>query len=57
MTDRNAAFDEWLDDVYQPFQIGYLTFFASDILAECDPIAYRCAIADYESMIEEEVNA
>ena len=53
MNERNEAFDEMLDDVYQPFTIGYLTFYASDILFECDPIAYRVSLSDWEDSLED----
>lgn len=51
---RNEAFDEMLNEIYSPFAMGDLTFYPADILAECDPIAYRCAVADYESEKESE---
>lgn len=42
------SFDVALDDLYGSFKIGNMTFFASDILKSCDPIAYRCELLDYE---------
>lgn len=55
MYDRgNNEFDEMLDTTYSPFHIGDMTFYASDILANCDPIAYRCAVADWDSERESE---
>ena len=47
-------FDEYLDEIYPPFYIGEVQFFASDVLKNCDPIAYRVAMSDYESYLEEE---
>lgn len=52
--ERNDSFDEMLNDCYPPMVIGAYTFYAADILADCDPIAYRCAVADYESELEED---
>lgn len=47
-TERNETFDELLDEAYPAYEIGGSTFNASDILYHCDPIAYRCAVADYD---------
>ena len=41
-------FNNYLDDEGSVNVCG-MTFFPSDILKNCDPIAYRCAKADYES--------
>ena len=35
------GFDEMLDECYPVVKIGELTFYPSQILKECDPIAYR----------------
>jgi hypothetical protein len=47
--ERNEEFDEMLNEVYEPYKIGGLTFYAADILAKCDPVAYRIGISEYES--------
>lgn len=46
---ENSAelFEEMLDELYPTFKIGELTFYASQILKACDPIAYRIELADY----------
>ena len=46
-------FDEMLDESYPVFQIGDLSFSASQILRECDPIAYRHSLFDFEDAILE----
>ena len=46
-------FDEMLDESYPVFEIGNLTFTASQILRECDPIAYRQSLLDFEDAILE----
>jgi len=46
MTDEE--FDEVLDELYEPYEMGFLTFYASDILKEMDPIAYRETKNNYE---------
>ena len=51
--ERNEKFDEWIDDAYEPVTLGFGTFYASDILYNCDPIAYRCAVSDWESELED----
>jgi len=47
-------YDEFLDEIYPPVNIGTLTFYASDILKNCDPIAYRIGMSEYEDFQEEE---
>ena len=43
-----AEFDDYLDELgVQHTSVG--SFYPSDILKNCDPIAYRCAKSDYES--------
>ena len=44
-----TIFDEALDDSWGVFIIGDMQFHASQILKECDPIAYRVAFADFEA--------
>jgi hypothetical protein len=51
---NEERYDEFLDEVYGEVQIGTLTFYPSDILKSCDPIAYRVGLSDYEDMIESE---
>jgi hypothetical protein len=46
-------FDRDLDDMYEPYQIGYGKFYASDILKECDPIAYRLSKYEYAEHLAE----
>lgn len=46
--DRSSAYDEFLNDVHGPVNIGTLTFDAADVIFELDPVAYRCGLADYE---------
>lgn len=41
------AFDEMLDEIYEPVTIASSQFYASEILKNCDPIAYRVAFAEY----------
>jgi len=47
-------FDEMLDECYPVFKIGELTFYPSQILKECDPIAYRIGVSEYEDVEDED---
>ena len=44
-----SEFDSYLDDVEETVTVCGITFYPSDILKSCDPIAYRCDKSDYES--------
>ena len=48
MVTTEEMFDEMLDEVYPVVKIGELTFYPSQILKECDPIAYRIGVSEYE---------
>jgi hypothetical protein len=41
-------FDEMLNDVYPEYSFGWVKFTPSQILKDCDPIAYRIALAEFE---------
>jgi hypothetical protein len=45
-------FDQMLDECYPDTKIGYLTFTASEILFNCDPIAYSVWLSDWEADAE-----
>jgi hypothetical protein len=47
-------FDEMLDEVYPVVKIGELTFYPSQILKDCDPIAYRIGVSEFEDFLEED---
>ena len=46
-----GMFDEMLDESYPVFEIGYLKFTASQILRECDPVAYHQSLLDFEDAV------
>jgi hypothetical protein len=50
--ERNEEFDYFINDTMPVYMIGEMTFYPADILAECDPIAYRCAVADFLDFAE-----
>ena len=39
-------YDDELDETYQDYEIMGLSFSASRVLKECDPIAYKCGLND-----------
>lgn len=47
--DREAAFDEMLDECYSFDSVGgpFAHMCPSSVLKECDPVAYRCGVNDY----------
>lgn len=47
-------YDEMLDDLYGPVRIGTLTYDASRVLKEVDPIAYRVGLSEFEDYDSEE---
>ena len=46
MTERNTRFDNMLDDLYPQVEICGVSFSPSQILFDCDPVAYSCACSD-----------
>jgi len=48
---RDAKFDNMLDDCYEPWTIGGMTYYPSVILFECDPIAYQVSVSDYHDSL------
>ena len=45
--ERNEKYDEHLEEVYGGIQIAGVYISPSDALYHCDPVAYRCGVADY----------
>jgi hypothetical protein len=45
-------FDEMLDECYPTVEIGGVTFYPSQIVKDCDPIAYRVWLSDWEADAE-----
>lgn len=46
-TEVEEHYDDMLDELYPEVQIGFSTFYASQILKECDPIAYNLGMDDF----------
>jgi hypothetical protein len=53
-TEIEEQFDDFLDEVYPVVKIGEMTFYPSQILKNCDPIAYRIWLSEYEDMLDED---
>ena len=51
--DQIEQYDEMLNECYPPVEVAGLTFEPSDVIFNCDPIAYRCGLIDYIDSIEE----
>jgi hypothetical protein len=47
-------FDEMLDETYPEYKIGYSTFYPSQVLRECDPIAYNISVDEYIDFLQEQ---
>jgi hypothetical protein len=52
--EAKANYDALLDESYPVVSLGFSEFYPSDILKNCDPIAYRCGFADYVDSLAEE---
>jgi hypothetical protein len=50
------SFDQMLDDSFPDVKIGYSTFTASEILFNCDPVAYRIGLSEHEDYLAEMEN-
>lgn len=46
--------DEMLDEVYTPYKIGDVNFYASQILANCDPIMYSISVDEFADFLQEQ---
>ena len=47
------SFDDALDQ-HDPFKIGSLTFYPSQVLKNCDPIAYNIGVDEYADNIAQD---
>jgi hypothetical protein len=53
-TELEQQFDEMLDECYPVVKIGYMEFYPSQILKNCDPIAYQISVSEYEDSLEDD---
>lgn len=54
--DAEDMFKDYLDDVYEPYTLGFGTFYPSQILQDCDPIAYRMGLGEFMDNLVESSN-
>jgi len=53
---QEASFCEMLDEIYPEVKMGELTFYPSQILKSCDPVAYRLELTDYLDDLSDKMN-
>jgi hypothetical protein len=46
-----AGYDDLLDDSYAEVEVAGMIFSPSQVLRQCDPVAYRCGIAEEVSYV------
>ena len=51
---RADRFDDYLDQIHEEYSMGWITFRPSQILFNCDPIAYRIALSEFEDLEDED---
>jgi hypothetical protein len=51
---RADRFDDYLDQIHEEYSMGWVKFRPSQILFNCDPIAYRIALSEFEDLEDEE---
>ena len=52
--DQIEQFDDMLDECMEPCKVGSFTFNPSDVLFNCDPLAYRLGLDEYVDSMEQE---
>jgi hypothetical protein len=56
MESLEERFDDTLDEVYPIYIMGQTSFRPSEILKQCDPIAYRIGLSEFEEFFGDEEN-
>jgi len=55
-TEALEMFNEMLDDCEGPVELCGMTYSASNVLREIDPVAYRCGFNDYvDSLTDDDI--
>jgi len=54
MNELEEQYEEMLDECHEVFKIGEMTFYPSQILKNCDPVAYRIGLGEFEDSLEED---
>ena len=47
-------FDEMLDETGEPMILGSLRFYPSQVLYNCDPLAYQISLDEYVDFLQEQ---
>ena len=47
-------YDDMLDECYPVYDMGCMEYYASTILKECDPVAYRVGFSDFANSLAED---
>lgn len=42
-----AAYDEFLNEIYKPYELGVLTFYPDEIIRRLDPIVYDIGMQEF----------
>jgi len=54
--DAEQMFDDYLDEVSEPYKMFGMTFYPSKILSECDPIAYDLGLSEFiDNLVESDI--
>lgn len=50
-----SEYCDYIDEVHDTVVVFGMSYNASSVLQECDPVAFRCGLGDYESKIQAEL--
>jgi ATP-dependent Clp protease ATP-binding subunit ClpA len=53
---NEEEYKDSLNESQEPYKIGYLEFYAGDIMKECDPVAFNCSLNDYNDSRITDIN-
>lgn len=51
----DQEYGDYIDDNYGEVNVAGLTFCASRVIQECDPVAWRCGMGERESELQSEL--
>ncbi len=49
------AYGDYIDEIYPTVEVAGMSFNPSRIIQECDPVAWRCGMGDWESQLQAEL--
>ncbi len=50
-----SEYADYIDECHEAVEVMGMSYNASRVLQECDPVAFRCGLGDYESEIQAEL--